>query len=102
MPDIFKYALHSTSIPPAGANRGRYLSKIADTLMDDAENAATLTEQAGYYRQLQKYLLEQLPYVPLWYEDHVFTSRDDIVGYSLGQDGNYDGLIEVHREATQP
>jgi len=102
MPDIFKYALHSTSIPPAGANRGRFLSTVADTLMDEAENAATLTEQAGYYRQLQRYLLEQLPYVPLWYEDHVFASRDDVVGYSLGHDGNYDGLIAAHREATQP
>ncbi len=102
MPDIFKYALHSTSVPPAGANRGRFLSDVADKLMDDAENAATLAEQAGYYRQLQEYLLEQLPYVPLWYEDQVFASRDDIVGYSLGRDGNYDGLIEARREATQP
>ena len=102
MPDIFKYALHSTSVPPAGANRGRFLSKVADKLIDDAETAATLAEQAGYYRKLQEYLLEQLPYVPLWYEDHVFASRDDIVGYSLGRDGNYDGLIEVRRQATQP
>ncbi len=102
MPDIFKYALHSSSVPPAGANRGRFLSKVADELMDDAENAATLAEQAGYYRQLQEYLLEQLPYVPLWYEDQVFASRDDIVGYSLGRDGNYDGLNEARREVTQP
>jgi peptide/nickel transport system substrate-binding protein len=70
--------------------------------MDQAENADSLTEQAGYYRQLQKYLLEELPYVPLWYEDYVFASRDDIVGYSLGQDGNYDGLVKVHRDATRP
>ena len=102
MPDIFKYALHSTSVPPSGANRGRFSSKVADKLMDQAENADSLTEQAGYYRQLQKYLLEELPYVPLWYEDYVFASRDDIVGYSLGQDGNYDGLVKVHREATRP
>ncbi len=102
MPDIFKYALHSTSIPPAGANRGRFLSTVADRLMEEAENAATLTEQAGYYRRLQEYLLEQLPYVPLWYEDHVFASRDDVVGYSLGHDGNYDGVVEVHRESTRP
>ncbi|TFH50289.1 MAG: ABC transporter substrate-binding protein [Lysobacterales bacterium] len=101
MPDIFKYALHSTSVPPTGANRGRFLSTVADKLMDEAENAASLTEQAGYYRELQKYLLEQLPYVPLWYEDYVFASREDIVGYSLGLDGNYDALIHVVRQSTQ-
>ena len=99
MPDIFKYALHSTSIPPQGANRGRFLSKVADRMMDDAENAATLAEQAGHYRELQKFLLEQLPYVPLWYEDYVFAARDGVVGYRLGQDGNYDGLIEARRES---
>lgn len=102
MPDIFKYALHSASVPPTGANRGRFLSKVADKLMDDAENADSLAEQADHYRQLQKYLLEKLPYVPLWYEDYVFASRDDIVGYSLGSDGNYDGLIAVHRKTTRP
>jgi peptide/nickel transport system substrate-binding protein len=102
MPDIFKYALHSTSVPPTGANRGRFLSKVADRLMDDAENADSLSKQADYYRQLQKFLLEELPYVPLWYEDHIFASRDDIVGYSLDKDGNYDGLTDVRRESTQP
>lgn len=99
-PDIFKYALHSASVPPAGANRGRYLSQVADRLMDGAENAASLSEQIDYYRKLQAYLLEMLPYVPLWYEDYVFAARDDIVGYSLGNDGNYDGLIHVHRETA--
>lgn len=98
MPDIFRYAFHSASVPPAGANRGRFLSKVADGLMDDAENAATLDEQARYYRRLQTYLLEQLPCVPLWYEDYVFASREGIAGYALGADGNYDGLIEVRRE----
>ncbi len=100
MPDIFKYALHSASIPPAGANRGRYFSKVADNLMDEAENAISLSEQADYYRQLQNHLLRELPYVPLWYEDYVFVSRADIVGYDLSSDGNYDGLIKVIREIT--
>lgn len=102
MPDIFKYALHSGSIPPTGANRGRYFSKVADRLINDAEDADSLSEQAGYYRELQKHLLDTLPYVPLWHEDYVFASRDDIIGYSLGMDGNYDSLIGVHREAAQP
>ena len=102
MPDIFKYALHSTSMPPAGANRGRYFSEVADKLMDDAQAATSSAEQAVYYRRLQRFLLAELPYVPLWYEDHVFVSRTDVVGYSLGPDGHYDGLIEVQREAARP
>jgi peptide/nickel transport system substrate-binding protein len=35
--------------------------------------------------------------VPLWYEDHVFAARRGIEGYHLSLDGNYDGLITVHK-----
>jgi len=35
------------------------------------------------------------PYVPLWYEDHVFVSRKGISGYHFGLDGSYDGLRTV-------
>jgi peptide/nickel transport system substrate-binding protein len=69
--------------------------------MDDAEKAESLAEQARHYRELQRYLLEQLPYVPLWFEDYVFAAREDLVGYRLAQDGNYDGLIEARRESAR-
>jgi peptide/nickel transport system substrate-binding protein len=48
---------------------------------------------------LQAHLLETLPYVPLWYEDHVFVARRDIRGYRIAGDGNYDSLALVTRGA---
>ncbi len=96
-PDIFRYVFHSASIPPEGANRGRYRDPVADRLIEQAEAAPTLEAQARYYRRLQARLLERLPYVPLWYEDHFFAARAGIEGYVLARDGNYDGLIEVKR-----
>ena len=97
IPDIFHYVFHSSAIPPQGANRGRFISQIADELIETAEASDSITDQAQYYRELQGYLHEQLPYVPLWYEDHVFISRADITGYDIAKDGNYDGLVNVHR-----
>jgi len=94
-PDIFRYVFHSESIPPNGANRGRYQNKEADRLINLAGNAETLEAQASAYRKLQQQLLDTLPYVPLWYEDHVFIAKKGIKGYTLGLDGNYDGLITV-------
>jgi len=95
MPDIFHYAFYSDSVPPAGANRGRFASKVADHLIDEAQSIATQAQQADYYRQLQRYLWEQLPYVPLWYEDHVLVARRAVTGYTLARDGNYDALEDV-------
>ena len=97
-PDIFRYAFHSASVPPQGANRGRLMDARVDALIDAAETADELGIQARYYRQLQARLLEELPYVPLWYEDHVFIARRGITGYTLARDGNYDGLIHVQRQ----
>ncbi len=98
MPDIFRYAFHSAAMPPDGANRGRLQHTRVDQLIEAAEAAQSLEQQAGYYRELQALLLQQLPYVPLWYEDNVFVARREIQGYQLARDGNYDGLKQALRQ----
>ncbi len=98
-PDIFRYVFHSNSVPPDGANRGRFSSKVVDALIDQAEATADFTQKALHYQRLQQQLLADLPYVPLWYEDHVFISRDYITGYKLASDGNYDGLEHVQMKS---
>jgi peptide/nickel transport system substrate-binding protein len=95
MTDVFRYILHSTSLPPAGANRGYYRDANVDALIERAEARTDLEEQAQIYRTLQAYLQDQLPYVPLWYEDNVLARRANITGYTLSPDGNYDGLMMV-------
>ena len=97
IPDIFRYAFHSTSIPPNGANRGRFKDSKLDSMIEAAENKQDLNEQAKLYQDLQAYLLEQLPYIPLWYEDNILVTSKDISGYALATDGNYDGLLTVKR-----
>jgi peptide/nickel transport system substrate-binding protein len=91
-PDIFRYAFASSSVPPEGANRGRYRSCEADRLMEAARREPDLKRQAVLYRKLQALLLADLPYVPLWYEDQIFACRREVRGYRLAPDGNYDGL----------
>jgi len=94
-PDIFRQAFHSQSAPPVGVNRGRYADPTTDQLIVDAEHASERTAQLAFYRALQTRLLDQLPYVPLWYEDHFSLSTTAIRGYVLKSDGNYDGLQHV-------
>ncbi len=98
IPDIFRYVFHSTSLPPNGANRGRFKDAIADAMIEAAESKQDLTEQAKLYQDLQAYLHEQLPYIPLWYEDNILVTAKDISGYALASDGNYDGLLTVKRD----
>ncbi len=94
-PDIFRYAFHSASVPPDGANRGRYRDPEADRLIEASRAEPDLARQAALYRALQALLHKDLPYIPLWYEDQVFAARHRLVGYRLAPDGNYDGLADV-------
>ncbi len=94
-PDIFHYAFHSSSIPPEGANRGRFSNAMADSFIETAQAEPELPLQALKYREIQHLLLQELPYVPLWYEDHIFIARNHVVDYTVAPDGNYDGLIKV-------
>lgn len=104
-PDIFRQAFHSQSVPPLGVNRGRYGDPITDRLIVEAENTSERTQQQKLYHELQTRLLDRLPYVPLWYEDHFVLSTNKIEGYVLHTDGNYDGLLHVQwasAATTQP
>ena len=97
LPDIFRYVFHSESVPPSGANRGHYHSSLVDDLIERAEQSTSFNQRLMFYRDIQAQLLADLPYIPLWYEDHVIVAREDIVGYSVGLDGNYDALARVQR-----
>lgn len=85
--DILRYAFHSRSLPPDGANRGRYANPHVDALIDRAEQAPA-AEAIGLYRRVQQQVHRDLVYVPLWYESNVAASRG-VDGYSPGDDGNY-------------
>lgn len=92
-PDILRYAFHSGSLPPAGANRGRYRSARLDALIDAAETA-TRDDARIAYQAAQRLIHENLVYVPLWYESNVAASRG-LNGYRPGTDGNYRALETV-------
>jgi len=97
-PEIFRYVFHSESIPPKGANRGRYSSTVVDELITKAELSVDADQRVKYYQQLQQQLLQDLPYVPLWYEEHFMATNKNISGYQLVKDGNYDGLNQVMKK----
>ena len=94
-PDIFDYVFHSRSVPPRGANRGRFHNARADAFIDQAQAALDVDTKQRVYVQLQHHLADTLPYVPLWYEDHIFITRQEVEGFTIARDGNYDGLVNV-------
>ncbi len=92
MPDIFEYVFHSNAIPPSGANRGRYINLQLDQWIEQAKRTHDVAKQIALYQQIQQQVFDDLPYVPLWYEDYVLVTRKVINHYHLSENGNYDSL----------
>ncbi len=99
-PDAFRYIFASDSLPPTGANRGRYHSEVVDDLLLQAEQSESLIEQAKIYRQVAVQVHQDLANIPLWYEDQYLVHNKRIEGYILSPDGNYDGLNHVRLSRT--
>lgn len=85
-PEIYRHAFHSQSVPPQGANRGRFDDRQLDVLL----------EQQNWLAATQR-IHEQLPYVPLWYEGLFAAMRKDLVNYELRPDGDWDSLAQVSK-----
>lgn len=98
-PDILRYAFHSASAPPGGANRGRYRSAEVDALIERAERAEP-AQAAQLYAAVQHRIHEDLVYVPLWYESNIAATRG-LEGYVPGHDGNYRALAHTRMTHVQ-
>jgi len=92
-PDIFRYVFHSESLPPNGANRGRYRSSLTDALIEEAD-ALPSEKAATAYHRAQEQIHRDLVYVPLWHENNLLLTRG-IDAPGPATDGNYRFLERI-------
>lgn len=85
-PEIYRLAFHSESVPPKGANRGRFQDAVTDQLIAQ-----------GDWRAVSERVHTMLPYVPLWYEGQFVAMRSNISDYQVKADGSWDGLAAVKK-----
>ena len=95
MPDIFRYVFHSKSIPPAGANRGRYRNTEVDDLLDRSRRELDPAKRQVLFSRIQKILAEDCVYVSLWYPDDIYALSDRFEGFEALPGGQYTSLKKV-------
>ena len=94
-PDIYRWILHTEMWPPKGANRGRYSSAVMDRWLDQAATADTQAERKALYARVQQRMLEDMVYIPLWYDPVIAVSGARIRGFEPMPDGNLRGLMNI-------
>ncbi len=96
-PDILRYMFHSASMPPDGANRGRYKNAKLDLLLD-AGVTADGEERRLIYSEAQKIIARDLPYVSLWRPVNVAVVDRRVRGFHLSPDEGIKSFKNVYVE----
>lgn len=96
-PDIYYYAFHSSQIPPTGANRGYYQNKELDQLVEEGRKILNQEDRIPIYYKVQEKIFNDLPYVPLWYENNYVASRNILKNYELRPDAGFEGILRAFK-----
>lgn len=91
-PDVFNYIFHTESIPPNGANRGRYRNAELDGWLDASRVEPDDEKRAALYRRVQEQVADDCVYASLWWPDNVLVLREGFEGYTPLPGGEYTSL----------
>ncbi len=94
-PDIYRWILHSSMWPPKGANRGRYRDARMDAWLDAAAATEDRDERRALYAKIERKMLADMVYIPLWHEPVVAVFRQALTGFRPAPDGSLLGLRDA-------
>jgi peptide/nickel transport system substrate-binding protein len=95
-PDFFEFAFSSKRFPPDGANRGHYRNPRIDALTNQIRVEMNQEKRKALCSEVQKILAEDLPYLPMWFNDVVSVHRRSLGTLDLPSTGNYNFLATLH------
>jgi peptide/nickel transport system substrate-binding protein len=97
-PDLMHWVFHSENIPgpnSAGGNRGAFIDEEVDAWLEAGRTALDPDVRRPYYQQIERRLVEQMPYVPLWFDNAVAVHRTRVKGFSLPRTQSFLGLASA-------
>jgi peptide/nickel transport system substrate-binding protein len=99
-PDIFYYLFHSSSLPPNGANRGRYGNAEVDRLLEQSRRIVDQARRKALYSRVQKILAADAVYTSLWYRDNLVVVKKGLAGFRIYTGGEFTSLQDVSWEGS--
>jgi peptide/nickel transport system substrate-binding protein len=88
-PNVLRVFMHSTYIPPNGANRARIDDHTIDATLDAGDAATDPRDRKAIYKVLEERNRDQLFLVPLWHEDQVVVKSERARDFEPSAEGRW-------------
>ncbi len=95
-PHIYNLVLHSASVPPGGANRGRYRNPEFDRLIEAGSRLSDPAARKPFYVEAQRILARDLPYISLYHKVNVAVMAAELEGYRNYLSGELYSVAEIY------
>ncbi|MGQ0568804.1 MAG: ABC transporter substrate-binding protein [Armatimonadota bacterium] len=103
-PDQHLYRpFHSRNFPPAGFNWSRYRNPKVDDLLDKARSTMTRNARQQHYREVQKVIVQDVPYLFLHDVPEFVVMRRELKNFRVGpvNAGMVKSLVEAEWDASR-
>ena len=95
-PDMLKVVFHSNSVPPHGLNRGYYVNKKLDMLIDKASVELDSAKRTNLFKTVQfEALNKDYAYINLWHANIIWIGRPCLTGIDLHPNGSFYPLMKI-------
>ncbi len=94
-PNVLRVFLHSSSIPPEGANRSRVRDAEVDRLLDEGEQTPDPAARRVIYAALEERIRDEALLIPLWHEDQIAVVSDRAKTFIPSAEGRWLGLADL-------
>lgn len=94
-PNVLRVFLHSSSVPPAGANRGRIADDLLDRLLDEGAATTELDARRATYARIESIIRERALFIPLWHEDQVSVASRRASSFRASAEGRWLDLARL-------
>lgn len=94
-PNVLRVFLHSSSIPPNGANRARIRDAEVDRLLDEGAATSNADARRVLYAALDGHVRDQALLVPLWHEDQIAVASARANAFRPSAEGRWLGLASL-------
>lgn len=100
-PDHYRLVFHSEQLAPKGVNRAFYINPTLDKLLEQGQQIENMKDRIQVYKQIQKIIVDDMPVIPLWYDQYVAVVNKRIKNFEPSPLGGFQFVFNIEKETEK-